>query len=261
MGAYEIRAVTKLVLDDEKEKDIIKEINSLVEHRKFGNYITNLLRFAADHREDLEDLGFDGESRGKTDTRKQMYREFNDQIVELKNKVDAVFDMALAMKAAMEVGKVTALESQVDNVVAAQVVLRTQLSKLRRSIGLEFEYVFDGDNGIVKKESIDKAAKDAADLALQHYGEQLYELANMFSNLKNEISSSTVAVQPVVVNTNPQVVQNDSTVNEDNKAEEVAEAPEKVEENAEGSGFTPLSNINDLKFDENADALSDFFNI
>lgn len=191
MENYEIRAVTKLVLDPVREKDVIDEIESLIAHRKLGNYITNLLRFAAEHRQDLEELGFNSSNRGVVDTRKRLLHEYLDELNAVKTKVDALFEMVLALKTAFEIGHVTALETQVDNAIAAKIVVQNQVNKLKRLLGEELPFVFK-DSGVIYDEEINKAAKEAAELALAHYGNEISALAASFNELKNEYLRPTM---------------------------------------------------------------------
>lgn len=263
MSDYEIRAVTKLTLDSVKEKDIIEEIEGLIEHRKLGTYITNLLRFAAEHREDLEELGFDGRCRGLTDTRKKMINGINDDLRELKAKVDCVFDIALALKAAVEIGHVTALETQVDNVIAAQIVTQTQMNKLRRNIGNNIDMVFNGQDGEIRKATIDKAAKEAADLALIHYGAEINDLANAFNSLKLEFNGpvsagGNISRQTDYIERNLKIA---GSAYEDAIIERHTESTKTVEETkpSESGGIKTLDSVEDIKFNGDMDALSSFF--
>ena len=192
MNDYEIRAVVKINLDSVREKDIIDEIEELVAHRKLGTYITNLLKFAAEHREDLNDLGFDKSCRGMMDTRKQMYKELGDNIRELKHKVDGIFEMTAGLKAAFEMGHVTGLETQVDNLIAAQIVCQNQLNKIKRTLGEE-PALFKGAGGVLNATEVDVIAKEASEVALAHYGNEISKLAEAYNNLKIDMLNNQLA--------------------------------------------------------------------
>ena len=261
---YEIRAVTKINLDSVREKDIIEEINSLIEHRKFGNYITNLLRFAAEHREDLEELGFNKSSRGITDTRRQMIKEHAVELNELKLKIDCIFEIALALKSAFEIGHVTALETQVDNVLAAQIVTQTQVNKLKRALGEDFEYVFK-DSGEIRKDTIDKAAKEAAELALSHYGAEISQLVNSFSKLQNEMARRSLDGDFIERNLRVAAagydVKTDSMKNT-GSTDDTDGSDSNNSSNVESeNNIKAIEATEDIKFDGDSDALSSFFGI
>lgn len=270
MGNYEIRAVTKLNLDSVKEKDIIEEIQSLIEHRKFGNYITNLLRFAAEHRDDLEDLGFNGANRGVVDTRKKMLNEYKDELNALKLKIDCIFDIALALRSAFEIGHVTALESQVDNIIAAQIVAQTQMNKLKRALGDDISFVFK-DSGDIRRADIEKAAKEAADLALVHYGNEISDLAAAFNSLKNEYSHAGYGVDDYIARNLRIAGTGFEKIEGGLKDTETAKNSSNGSsgDDSKNSGVevgsddqTTLKSVestNQLKFDGDMDALSSFF--
>lgn len=260
MSNYEIRAVTKLNLDSVREKDIIEEINSLIEHRKFGNYITNLLRFAAEHRADLEELGFNGASRGLVDTRKKMIEELRGELLDLKTKVDCIFEMMLELKTAFEVGHVTAIDTQVDNLIAAKIVVQNQMNKLKRTIGDGLGFTFEGF-GTVEKSVIDKTAKEAAELALAHYGSEISQLASSFNELRSEYIRPVQAdVDYVGRNINIAGAVNSAPVAKSETEEPKVEATEVKK--AEAVANVTVKDTTDLQFDSDEadlDALGAFF--
>ena len=236
MGDYEIRAVAKLRLDSVRDKALIDEIEDLVAHRKLGDYITGLLRFAAEHRDDLEDLGFNGELRSKQDSYKKIVTTLNDEMIDLKLKVDAVYDMAFNLKTAFEIGRVTALETQVDNVLAADIILQNQSNKLRRMFGEEIPLAFKGMAGEMRKADIDKAAKAAADIAVEHYGEILVDLANQMNKLQQ------MPVQPIFTMGAPMGKVEEPVADWENNLK-IAHADIRVDDEDNGQEEAPASDV------------------
>lgn len=270
MGDYEIRAVAKLRLDSVKDKALIDEIEDLVAHRKLGDYITGLLRFAAEHRDDLEDLGFNGELRSKQDSYKKIVTTLNDEMIELKTKVDAIYDMAFNLKTAFEVGRVTALETQVDNILAADIVIQNQSNKLRRMFGEEIPLAFKGMAGEMRKADIDKAAKAAADIAVEHYGEVLADLANQMNRLQQMPvqpiftmgAQMTAPIQPLSQENpvedwehNLKIAHAD--IRTDN--EKQSQSDETPDETGDGAVVETLTDAKEVQFTPDLDDLASFF--
>lgn len=267
MGDYEIRAVTKLNLDSVKDKAVIDEIEELVAHRKLGEYITHLLRFAAEHREDLEDLGFNGNVRSRRNAHRELESKLNDELLDLKVRVDTVFEMAFALKTAYEAGRVTGLETQVDNVLAAQIILQNQSNKLRRAFGEDVALAFKGMAGEMRKADIDKAAQTAAEMAVSHYGELLTELANQFNSLSQQMSAMPtggyVVMAPQGANVQTYPVKEDWERNlevANASLEEENGDNEQEDEGSDGSDVT-LSNNKEIQFGGDLSMLSDFFGL
>lgn len=264
MGDYEIRAVAKLKLDSVKDKALIDEIEDLVAHRKLGEYITGLMRFATEHREDIEDLGFNGDLRSKNDSYKKIVTTLNDDMIELKAKVDAVFEMAFSLKAAFEVGRVTGMETQVDNILAANIVLQNQCNKLRRLFGEEVPLAFKGMAGEMRKADIDKAAKSAADIAVEHYGEVLADLANQMNALQQ------MPIQPVFTMGAQMMVPAQQSQSAEHVEDwehnlkvahaELEEEPKSADESTD-SGSEEALTAKEVQFSGNFDDLSGFFGI
>ena len=264
MSDYEIRAVTKLNLDSVSDKDVIDEIESLVAHRKLGEYITSLLRFASTHREDLAELGFDNSRRGDDNTRRRQMDGLKKQTDDLKEKIDGVYEIALALRTAYETGKVVGLEKQAENLIATQLVLQVQLNKLRRLLGDGYEYSFRGMPGDISKAEIDKAARTGAEIAIQHYGETLTQMATMFDDM---MSQARVPMMPdafatyqsnlKVANSVPENVE--TPVSE--KIVETKPNPSDTDGEGDNKSDKKFESTQEVVFNGDLGALSDFFGI
>ena len=212
MRDCEIKAVMNMKFDPIKEKDIISEIQELTAHRKFGGYIENLLRFAAEHRKEMETMGFDNDMRSSTDTRKQMFNCITDEINEMRKKVDAVLNTVLSIKTAFELGKAAGVERQVDNALAAQIVLQIQMNKLSNLVGSPLQTI-----DIEKyKDDVESIAENAVKIANERYGEMISELANMYNQVLS--LKEQCQISPILVSANAGVVGNNVIVAEKNES-------------------------------------------
>ena len=212
MRDCEIKAVMNMKFDPIKEKDIISEIQELTAHRKFGGYIENLLRFAAEHRKEMETMGFDNDMRGSTDARKQMFNCITDEINEMRKKVDAVLNTVLSIKTAFELGKAAGVERQVDNALAAQIVLQIQMNKLSNLVGSPLQTI-----DIEKyKDDVESIAENAVKIANERYGEMISELANMYNQVLS--LKEQCQISPILVSANAGVVGNNVIVAEKNES-------------------------------------------
>lgn len=183
MGDYDTRVWLRLSFDTEKERDIINRVAYLTEHRKLGNFIEQLLRFAVDHNEELAELGFNSEDYGITKMRDKFFGAVNAELKEMMKKIDEVYDIAFSLKCMAYGGHVVGLTEQADNLISAQYVVDEQLKKLQSALGVEDLRV---SNAFEHKE-LDDRAKEVVEYIKEHYSAELNSLVNQVGSIQSQV--------------------------------------------------------------------------
>ena len=147
MGVKNIRLASMLSFDDKQEADIINLVESLNASHRMGEFMSNLVRLAFDNPEIIEktpngQIAFGNLIRvmtnyGRTPDRKVFVDAQNKQLLEMQEKVDAIYNMCLQMYTMAEAGKILGFESKVENMVLAEFMLEQQLTKLKQSLGVD----------------------------------------------------------------------------------------------------------------------------
>lgn len=144
MGKLEVRLGTKMVLDSEKERDLIITAEKLNNQRKMSELMTSLYRIACDRTGELKEMASDEDfnnvirvlnSVGISKDRKEFFQGFEAQVHDMKSKVDAIYDIAFKTYSLAQVNKMNGIEGKSENIAMAQFALQKQLNDIASIVG------------------------------------------------------------------------------------------------------------------------------
>lgn len=193
MALQNIRLGSNLSFDTEQEKDLIMAMTQLNESHSMGRFVSSLVRIAWDNPE-IIDKGSDKfekgallkqlESSGVSYNRAKFFNDISKQVAEMKEKVDAMYDMALKTYMLAQMGKRLGLEEKSDTTLMTAFLLESQLKKIQNDLGLNIGMKpFASD----KLDDAHKRADDAMEYILETYD-------NILTELKNNLAVQTVEV-------------------------------------------------------------------
>lgn len=249
MSIEQIRLNSVISLEAEQEKDIIELVKRLNASHKMGEFVTVLLRVAADCPELLEKRKGRFESgevtraihkQGMSDARMKLAKEQASMIVEMRKKVDYLYDETLKLGAALEAGNRLGIQGKLENNVLANFILRKQIEEMQKNIGF-------GGYGKFKADIVGEHLKKVDDI--MEYIIATY--ANEFSELKKIVE----------VRNDTEVVHVDSSAKTpvvnvtENVVEKVAEKVEQPSETKKGVELV----VDDTDDDFDASLLDTFF--
>lgn len=219
MSVKQIRLNSVISLEEEQEKDIIELVERLNASHKMGEFITVLLRVASDCPDILEKRKGRYESgevtraiykQGMSSARAELVREYVNMIVEMRNKVDYIYDETLKLGATIEAGNRLGVSGKLENLVLANFVLRKQIEDLQKKLGF-------GGYGQFKVDVVGDYLKKVDDI--MEYIITTY--ASEFSELKSVVQVKTDTVDRLVDSNRAA-----GTTEKDGKAEQVATTSE-----------------------------------
>ena len=196
MSVKQIRLNSVISLEEEQEKDIIELVERLNASHKMGEFITVLLRVASDCPEILEKRKGRYESgevtraihkQGMSSARAELVKEYVNMIVEMRNKVDYIYDETLKLGATIEAGNRLGVSGKLENLVLANFVLRKQIEDLQTKLGF-------GGYGQFKADVVGDYLKKVDDI--MEYIITTY--ASEFSELKSIVQVKTDTVDKPV---------------------------------------------------------------
>lgn len=198
---YEVRAVVNLKYNAITDKDIISEIEDMTSHRKLGEYITNLIKFANENKEAMEQLGFNGYNALSTDKHAKDSINNQKQLEELKKQLDTLTQTVLEMRTAFSIGRMIGVEKQCDNVLLTEMYIQRQLSKLSALLGNKSTLNFVDTALRSRVDSMSDLVDNATELAIERYATELNCLSEMISKIGavqiSTVSASNTEVEKV----------------------------------------------------------------
>lgn len=165
MSVRQIRLNSVITLENEQEKDIIELVDRLNSTHKMGEFVTVLLRLACDCPEVLEKRKGRFESgeltklihkQGMSQGRLNTARELAEKVVDMRNKVDFLYNEILKMSTALEMGNRLGIKERVDNSVLASFIVRKQIEQLQKELGFGGYGVFKADVEKAHMEKVDE---------------------------------------------------------------------------------------------------------
>lgn len=140
MSVEERRLGCVLKFNTEQEADILAVIDTMTQHRKLGEYVGQLIRLHHDNPElfkasDVYNLMGLGE-HGLAGERREYFSKINQEMLELKRKVDSIHDMCVQMKAAVQYQQIVAPSEHVELTAGANAILKKHADKLSLTLGL-----------------------------------------------------------------------------------------------------------------------------
>lgn len=145
MGTHNVRLGCQLVFDEEQEKDIIDAVHELTSSHKLGQFISNVLRLAFDNPEVIEVKNGKThkgtvlkamEACGLTYDRNKYINQLNREIMQLKKKVDSIYEMSMKMYMLGLMNKHIGIEQKADNMMQASFILEKQLRDIQNKLGV-----------------------------------------------------------------------------------------------------------------------------
>lgn len=99
MSKTDIRLGSTLSFDTDREADIIEFVEELTSQHKLGKFISYLLRLACEtpevlqYREKVTPIIKEMDRLGISPRRDSLLKKYNNDIIELKQKIDDLYDM------------------------------------------------------------------------------------------------------------------------------------------------------------------------
>lgn len=178
MRQTQIKLGSTLKFDSLREKDIIELIEKLKGKHKLGEFINDLIRYAYENPDKFTSTPID---TGGISERRRFFSEINAQVVEMKDKIDAIHKSVVALCATKDIWNSVGLEQKIEANLLASLVVKLELERLEKSIGLESclkSYKLDNETYIDKVntlayEASEKVKEDMPEIiqALIHYVE------------------------------------------------------------------------------------------
>lgn len=236
MGVKSIKLGATLSFDDIREKDILDKIEGLRSRHKLGEFISHLIRVAFESPEklnsqaELAGLMTTLVAQGITMDRVDYFNKIENDIEEMKKKVDAIYTMATKNYTMALAGKKIGLEEKSESTLRAQFVLQRQINAMTDSLGVSLREPFESN----KIQETREKAEEVIEYMIESY-----------DGILQEIKASSVTVYQVPVEEVPEAVEAPEIV-------KFEEEPVKLEESEEDNEV--------IQFDPGAiAALSDFF--
>lgn len=207
-----IRLDSTLVLDDEKEKDIIDSMQAMKMNHTSGKFITALIRVAFDNPEIFKECinsTTDAHSilekltgTQELSIREAYFKKLNDKTADTKKKVDDIYDMAMKMYILSQMGKELNLEDKSSNLLLASFILEKQVKELEDIVGSPLKSDQFASNKLADKK---KFADDTLEYIIETYSGIYEELKGKFSIKEVEIPTTQVVVKEQEVKPEPVV--------------------------------------------------------
>lgn len=189
-----IRLNSTIQFDETTERDIIELISSLNSCHKTGQFIGTLIRLAVDNPEVLKRsdetgryntsemynyLSTNSLSKNRAEFLNGVYKE----VLDIKNKVDDIYKMALEMRTMAQFGKQIGIEDRSKNTMRAGFLLEKQLGELEHKLGVKFT----GDDSIFMSNKLNTSDKVVSDI--------VEYIINTYGGIADEIKASLAPVQ------------------------------------------------------------------
>lgn len=239
---YKIKLGSVLSLDSVKEGDLIEQLEDLRGRHKLGEFIMLCIRACYERpsimKEMREKLGCTGIHKD----REAFFNEMNNQIKEMQDKVNAIYEMAFTMYTMTQCGKRIGLEEKSDNTVLSSFLLKRQIDKLANNLGLNSTNInWVGTDREVTRDKVDRVLE----LLIESYS----------GDILNEVVQETK--RTVVIETTEQIQAQPKVVQES----QVQSAPVVNERVKQAEIQSPI--ISEKEFESNANwgALNSFLNI
>lgn len=220
MGDYRIKLIATLLVDDQKEKDLVDFIDSLRDRHKLGDFVTAAMRVCWDNPEYLEKCGYKYDTYGMTAERRKFMQGVSSSLSELHSKVDKLYEIVSQLKVLALMNKRLGLEQKIDNNLMATFIMQKQVDDLARLLGVNSIQPIWATDKLVNEQ---KKAEDALELIITAYDGIVNELKASIEPKYSIISMAEQAQQE-------ETTQETKKETEPEKKEEHKKEPEKKEE-------------------------------
>lgn len=193
MGTVDRRLGSQLTFDAEKEKDIIKCIDTLSDSKKLGRLISHLLRLAFESPEVygggrevislIEKMG----DMGVSPTRYNYFEQLSKEVKTMQKRVDDIYEMAYKTYMLAQMGKLLGSSERADNSLRASFILERQISDMCSKLGIDsLNHVFTSN----KLEETHSRADKVLEHIIESYDSILAELKESLAIQVNGIMQS-----------------------------------------------------------------------
>lgn len=251
MSKTDIRLGSLISFDTERESDIIEFVQDLTAQHKLGRFIGYLLRLACEtpevlqYREKVQPILKEMEVLGITPRRDALFKQYDSEMLKIKQRIDEVYEMAEKLYTIALAGKALGLEERAEGLLAAHFVAKHQAAVLEEKFGRDsilYTYKLNSMQDAKKK------AEDTLNTIIEIYGDVFSELQSAVTRLK-EIEVAVVKANSIEVNSmeNIQLSVNKS-IKESDCLDEIAQdnKTEKISKTSNNDTETTNNNLTDL---------------
>lgn len=222
MSKTDIRLGSLISFDTERESDIIEFVQDLTAQHKLGRFIGYLLRLACEtpevlqYREKVQPILREMEILGITPRRDALFKQYDSEMLKIKQRIDEVYEMAEKLYTIALAGKALGLEERAEGLLAAHFVAKHQAAVLEEKFGRDsilYTYKLNSMQDAKKK------AEDTLNTIIEIYGDVFSELQSAVTRLK-EIEVAVVKANSV----NKSIKESDclDETAQDNKTEKIS---------------------------------------
>lgn len=188
MSKTDIRINSLLTFDTEKEADVIEFIQDLTSQHKLGRMIAYLLRLACEtpevleNREKLIPILQQMQDLNVTPKRNKMYQEYAKLLLEMKQKINDIYNMTEKLYTLALANKALGLEDRSKELLAAQFVLKHQTDVIEKKIGADaLNFMYDS---ATMQNALDRA-NEVMQTLIETHGEVFNELKTAMADAKS----------------------------------------------------------------------------
>lgn len=164
-------------LDEGKELDLIKYLEHLRDTRRMGDFVSSCVRACWDNQE-LYKQTLASDSTYGTQLRKGYFDNIENKILDMRNKVDKIYELAFNVYTLALMGKRLGIEERAENSLKAQFILQKQINDIARALSIN-TLMFESDR-----------LQDT-----KHKAEQILEyIINSYDGLLGELQTVSYAV-------------------------------------------------------------------
>lgn len=193
----EIRLNGKIYFDPNKEQYMADAMAEMSAHHTISSFLERLVKIAFDNpeylsRQDkLADLMNYMRAGGLTPLAEKFYSDAKKDIAELKQKVNAIYDMCLSMYTLARFGKTFSLEDRTKNIAISEFMLERQISQICDRLGINDYSKLDSGSYL----QLDNKSADILQYIIEHY-----------SNVVKEIKETAVEINIPIIKIGKQEV-------------------------------------------------------
>lgn len=247
----QVRFNLDIYLDDEKDKDIIGLIESLKSKHKLSHFVSTMLKLVADgelNSTTYKSIQDDIDSTEYNLKRTLFFNELRDEVSDIKNKTDKIYEMALHTYISNMIGKNLNLENGSKNILIAEFMMEQSIKKLQNICGFNIEKSTFLANK--RLENID----DLVDTIME-------AIVTRYSGLIDELKvREIITSEQVVSNNTNSVIDNNKTIPVVNNDNIKPQASVSVENTQVETVDTKENDEEEIDFgDADIDALANFF--
>lgn len=254
----QVRFNLDIYLDDEKDKDIIGLIEDLKSKHKLSPFVSTMLKLVADgelNNDTYKSIKNDIDSTEHNLKRTLFFNELRDEVSDIKDKTDKIYEMALHTYISNMIGKNLNLENGSKNILIAEFMMEQSIKRLQNICGFNIEKSTFLANK--RLENIDELVDTIMEAIVTRYSGLIDELKIHEVVTTGQIVSNST--NSTIDNTNS-VIDNNKTIHVANNDNVKPQASVSVEDTQTETDDTKEKDEEVIDFgDADLDALANFF--